>query len=418
MFTEIFGPLSIYPGICIVAIAFLTMHLLGRIEKFKPSDTQYKAIDSLKFFLALIVFISHSSTWYYYLRTGRWTVPPTNLYAQVVHTSIELFFMITAFLLCNKITERKIDWLKLYVGRIVRLFPIYIIAVSVLFFIIGCLSKFRLNEGQSWMSLASQLKKWTMFTIKNDPDINGIENTWIIVCKVMWTLRYEWVFYLSLPIIALLFFKKRPKYILLLISVSLITYMLLYWEFALILYTPFLGGILASLLINTKIITRLSTHWMGSILVLLLLGILVILYQRFNASSYDVIPLMIITSIFVLITHGNTIFGFLSLQLTRKLGQLSYGIYLFHGLLLYTLFKFIVGFDKSASLSNTQHWIYLFLLTPVLISISFFLHIYIEAPALKYTAPITDKLRSVIRLFKHQIIIRWAEMLNVRSRVS
>ncbi|WP_460946692.1 acyltransferase family protein [Spirosoma daeguense] len=403
-------PLSPFPALCIMAISLLTITVISRLTGYKLQKVKYVSFDGLKGYLSVIVFISHSSTWYYFLRTDKWLSPPSNLFAQVGFASIAIFFMITSFLFCNKLMISKTSWISFYVGRIVRLFPLYFISMLVLFLIVAYLTDFTMK--QHWFSIVSQARRWLMFTVKNDPDINGLENTWIIICKVAWTLRYEWLFYILLPIISLVISKDKPNYYILLVSTCTVAYMIYYWGFAFPFFSPFIGGFVATLLSKSESFSKFSTSLTGSIVLISLLILLLGIFALTPSSLFNLVPLSITTIIFSIIVSGNTVFGILSNSSARKLGQVSYGIYLFHGIFFFTLFKLILGYEKSASLPTWQHWSLLFIITPLIITFSYFLHIYIEMPALKFAPLISQKLNERVWGLRQKMRVYWRQALN------
>src|SRR5579862_6911783 len=106
------------PTSCIpVVVAGLTATLLaflvsGRSPPVAGAD-RFLAIDGLRGYLALSVFLHHSCVWYFYLRTGKWELPPSRLYVQLGQSSVALFFMITGFLFYSKLLQarnREFDW--------------------------------------------------------------------------------------------------------------------------------------------------------------------------------------------------------------------------------------------------------------------------------------------------------------------
>src|ERR1700737_3166682 len=115
------GPERIYPVLPIILIALFTLKLVSKIIKITPLAVRNKSIDGLRGYLAFFVFLHHSTMWYFYLRTNNWANPPSNLYRHFGGTSVDIFFMITSFLFFSKLIEAKegyIDWLKLYISRI------------------------------------------------------------------------------------------------------------------------------------------------------------------------------------------------------------------------------------------------------------------------------------------------------------
>lgn len=117
-------------------LALGTVALLNRLS---PSETtqpgRHASIDGLRGHLALAVFIHHGIIWHSYLRTGLWDAPASNLFNQLGQGSVALFFMITAFLFVGKLLDAKgkpIDWGRLYMSRVLRLAPLYLLAMLAL----------------------------------------------------------------------------------------------------------------------------------------------------------------------------------------------------------------------------------------------------------------------------------------------
>jgi hypothetical protein len=137
------------------------------------------------------VFVHHACVWYFHLRTGRWEVPPSALHTQLGQASVVLFFMITGFPFCTKLIDaktRRIDWLGVYVSRVLRLAPLYMVCMSGLFVIVVALSRGTLNQPIG--ALSADVSRWLSFTMLGEPDLNKVERTSLIVAGVTWTLRY------------------------------------------------------------------------------------------------------------------------------------------------------------------------------------------------------------------------------------
>jgi peptidoglycan/LPS O-acetylase OafA/YrhL len=106
---------------------------------------------------------------------------------------------------------------------------------------------------------------------------------------------------------------------------------------------------------------------------------------------------------FTLIIAGNNLFGLLSARPLRRLGDISFSIYLLHPLVLYCTWKFILGMERSKQLSPSEYIGIVFILTPILISIAFFTFRWIESPAIASVNLWTQKIRGFKQLiFKKQ----------------
>ncbi|WP_461076825.1 acyltransferase family protein [Spirosoma flavus] len=413
MINNLFNILSPFPALCIMGISLLTVAILSKVIDYQLQQVKYVTFDSLKGYLSIIVFISHSSTWYYYLRECHWNSPPNNLFAQVGYASIAIFFMITSFLFCNKLISGKIGWLKFYIGRVIRLLPVYSLAILTLCFIVFYLTHFTLNRPLP--VVIKQITIWLMFTIKNDPDINDFENTWQIISRVAWTLRYEWLFYILLPVFGLIISRSKPNYYVILISICTTIYIVSYYlQFDFTYFSPFCGGYIAALSIRSDSFSKFAISKWGTISIIVLLTTLLSIFSFTSSSLFEVLPLTITTVIFSIIVGGNTVLNILTNSIARKLGQISYGIYLFHGIILFCLFRFIIGFEKAATLSSLEHWFYVLLVTPVIITLSFTIHIYVEVPAMESTHIVYKKIYDYIVVTKQKAGYYWNQVLSFK----
>jgi peptidoglycan/LPS O-acetylase OafA/YrhL len=384
------NPVSAWPAIAALVLALVTTLLLVKRFGEAPAAGRFVSIDGVRGFLAFFVFLHHSCIWYFYLRTGKWEVPPSNLYTHFGQSSVALFFMITGFLFYSKLIDgraKKIDWLRLFVSRFLRLAPLYFFVMFLLFAAVFILSKATLNEPVS--KLLFGMIRWLGFTLLGAPDLNGVGSTRTIVADVVWSLPYEWMFYFSLPLMALTVGVLAPfRYL----GFSLIGVALIIW-YPSSNYLPFLGGIIAAILVRFEWICKLSTSKPMSFLALVFLATAV----GFFPSAYAAAPLLLLGGFFAIIACGNTLFGLLKNRVSRTLGEFAYGIYLMHGITLFVTFNFILGLQQSRALSVVQHWTVVAGITPVLIFICFLLFRFIEKPAMQKATSMTIWLRSFSR---------------------
>lgn len=380
-------PVSELPAIAALAVAVTTAFILAKAFGEPTIQGRFATIDGLRGFLAFFVFLHHSCIWYFYLRSEKWEVPPSNLYTHFGQSSVALFFMITGFLFFSKLIEGKsrgIDWERLYVSRFLRLAPLYFFVVFILFLVVSILSNGSLNQPISKLMLG--MLRWLGFTAFGGPNLNGVERTFVIVAGVTWSLPFEWFFYFSLPLLALtLGVKPHAAYICL--GLICVAFAARNPSFH---YLSFAGGIAAALLVRLDFIRRLAVSKISSIIAVFCLVLTVVAYP----SGYGVVPLSLLTVFFILIASGNSLFGFLLSPVSRKLGEFAYGIYLIHGLILFITFNFVLGLPLSRSLSTWQHWAIVVGVTPLLIFMSFLTYTFIEHPAMQKTNAVTAWFRS------------------------
>lgn len=383
------NPVNPFYAVVVLLFAVTTATLIVKRFGVPSKQGRYASIDGLRGYLAIFVFLHHSCIWFFYLKTGRWQVPPSNLYTHFGQSSVAFFFMITGFLFFSKLLDsrtRDVDWAKLFLSRILRLTPLYLFVMVLLFSIIAYLSDWTLNE--PILKVVKDVVKWLGFTVLGAPDINGVENAATIVAGVTWSLKYEWFFYLSLPVIALLV-NIRPPFVLIVLGViSALCIAVTHAE--IIHLVAFLGGMFASILVRWEVFCKLFVRRVFSLIILTCIVISVTVYP----SAYDTVPMLLLSIAFILIACGNNLFGVLDNPVSRTLGEKAYSIYLLHGIVLFVLFNFIIGIGESRLLSPLTHWLLVAGVTPILIVICFFTFRFIERPAMESTNTLINWFRS------------------------
>jgi peptidoglycan/LPS O-acetylase OafA/YrhL len=382
------NPVSPIPAIALLLVALATCSLLVKKFGASPDQGRFTTIDGLRGYLAFFVFLHHSCIWYFYLQTDQWKAPPSNLYTHLGESSVLLFFMITGLLFFSKLIDgrtKRIDWGRLFVSRFLRLVPLYMFLMCLLFLVIAHLSNGALNEPIPKIMMA--VLQWLGFTIFGNPDLNGIEHTSRIISGVTWSLPYEWFFYFSLPILALTVRTRPPlPYII----IGVISAAGLASQLNHMIIAVFFSGIAASLLSRLDSVCQFASRSSSSFITIGCIAVAIILYP----SAHSVVPCILLSVAFVLIASGNSLFGVLVSPVSRILGQYAYGIYLLHGITLFATFTFVLGIPESKALSTTTYWLVVTGITPILIFTCFLTFRYIEHPAMQSTTAVTAWLRS------------------------
>lgn len=386
------GPVSPIPALAALLVAFATGAVITWREGAPPAQGRYSTIDGLRGYLALVVFIYHGCIWYFHLRTGEWQLPSSRFYAHLGSDGVALFFMITGFLFFAKLIDgrtKPIDFGRLLVSRVLRLTPLYLFAVGLLLAIVAWLTSGSLHEPAA--RVAGQTLSWLAFTLPGSPDINGLPLTYRIVAGVTWSLPYEWFFYLALPLLALLVGVRAPVPYLLLSAGSLTGLWL--WQPDPKYLLPFLGGMAAAGLVRWPAFLAFARGTGASLLVLALAGLALTQFP----AGWTPAPLALLAAAFALIAGGNSLFGLLTHPASRTLGEMAYSIYLLHGLVLFTMFTFVIGRDEARQFSALAHWACAIAATPVVILVSHVTYRGIERPAMRATDRVVGWLRSRVR---------------------
>ena len=172
--------------------------------------------------------------------------------------------------------------------------------------------------------------KWGLFI---GGPINEFEYSKHVIAGVDWTLKYEWLFYFCLPVISLVIFRGNFPAVIVVMAACIFLFIKPY-SFSYFTTKYFIlfaiGGIsswIAIQLANKKPLLR--TRFYSSISVFLIAA------SIFYPNTFDVAHIAIISSLFILVAGGCDIFGLLRSKSATLLGEISYSIYLLHGLILY-----------------------------------------------------------------------------------
>lgn len=347
------------------------------------NDSGIKSISGLRALLASIVAFSHLAH-YLYARDNDWIfdkdyfalISQGNFFVNSGKFGVALFFMISAFLfyrwLDNELLSPGELTHKLIKSRVRRIVPMFwfsgLVIVS-----IGWLQGdlvpdlTALKQGLLWLLFVGNYHIGTLMTANVNA---GVE----------WTLRLEWLLYLSIPLIYVLNRVTGGRYKTLLILGSIgvifvIAVALRLWGTAYTDPRPVLGfamGYMAWLYRDRWVQGRNSGKAAGLAIALAVVA----LFFTSNAFFY-LIFLGCLSVVFFIVSSGNAIFGLLENKTLMSVGEVSYSLYLIHGVVLY--------FIKQLPLPTLQHNFVLYTaLSTLFFVVSFYVakltYLYVEKP--------------------------------------
>jgi len=382
---------SILFVIAITALSLFGVHVLNILFKIPLKPVKYQTIDGLRGYLALFVFIHHSILYYYFLRDNNWHIPNSRLFNHFGETSVVLFFMITSFLFTSKLLNQntKMDWISLFTSRILRIYPAFLVLFIIQIILILYLSSFQFSE--SPLKIFKEIIIWLSFSIIDYLPINGCKDTNLMTANVLWTIRYEWVFYFSLPILSQIISRAKPKIWIVLTTGIIMIVIAKFIHLQAVFIYAFVGGVLTALIIKNEFISELTKKSISSFLILVCIIFVVLWFD----TAYDIIPISILTLAFIGIASGNNLFGILTLKTSKLLGQLSYSIYLLHGIILYFTFILIIRPETASILNITNHWLLVAVCSLFTIFLASLCFKWIETPSIKSSKMISEKIKKM-----------------------
>jgi peptidoglycan/LPS O-acetylase OafA/YrhL len=317
-------------------------------------------------------------------------------YTNIGEAGVTLFFMITGYLFWTQIlkAEGRPNFLKLYIGRVFRIVPLYLFLAILVFFAVGILTHWRLQVSPS--KLVRDIFKWLSGGILVANDVNGYAHTDRIAAGVTWTLQFEWYFYASLLLTA--FLARNPVLRILLpiagfLSAGLLT-ALYPTSMNASAAAMFCVGMIAALAKSSATMRHVKApQWAISTMI----AILVTLVLSFSTRVYGIVSIMALGFAFFLVVLDGTIFGLLLTRGARRLGDISYGIYLLQGPVLFLVFwPSVVRADALAS--PWFHWGVVLVAALLLVALATAAHVLIEKPGVGAGRWVASRVLGIRRL--------------------
>lgn len=368
--------------ICIIffwIVAFFSQLCLSKVNFIQRNISLPKRrspIDGLRGYLALLVFIHHFVLTFYWVQHGFWQAPQELYFQNFGKVGVSIFFIITGYLFIGKIIKNDyfINVKDLFLSRFFRVFPLYIFVTSIVFFIAFHVSGYHIKT--SSLDIFNSVVRWLLF---HGNEINGFVNTRRVIAGVDWTLKYEAFFYCLLPFIA---FFLRLNRVFFSFLFSLIVF---YYYFFNVNFLAFNSVYFILFLVGgwVSYYKRQIVEYIPKNVVFDILSVLFFISSVFFLETNSFYQILAITFFFSTIVSGNSIFGLLRADFSLFLGEISYSIYLIHGLILFLIYKLFKIYDLI-NINFTEHLLLSPLVGLSVVLVSTFSYVYIEKKWVSY----------------------------------
>lgn len=327
-------------------------------------------LESLRGLLAMSVFFSHAVVNYFYFQTGRWALAPTTFYAFLGPGPVILFFFLSGYLFWSKcLAQNGIGgYGSFLVGRIRRLVPAYYVSVAMVMFIVLARTRFALTVPLP--TFLGEILRWLVFVPARN--VNGMQRADLIDASVVWTLMFEIVFYLLLPLLFFLF--KGYRIFLYLAIAGAVSWSLA--QCGVVAFTPslalgplskFVAFALNSVfgfgfgigMLVAVLHARSPKRWWQVLRLRRLLPIplfCLVAPVLFNLGAYSAAEFWLLAVVFAFVVAGNDFLGLLSSKPVFLLGTVSYSFYITHGIVLFVLSHLFNRWMPIRTLSSLQYW--------------------------------------------------------------
>ena len=383
--------------------ALLARGLPERAPARSPSSSGVRrnAMTGFRGLLAFGVFMHHAFIWNHFTHGMGWS--DSEHFRQFGESRVVLFFMLTTTLFYGRLIDargRDLDWLKLYVSRLLRIGPAYWLAIGLMFAAVAYVTVHHIDRAGGgvlhfgWPEILQQCAVWVSFSMLGMPSIAGYMDTPMITAAVTWTLPYEVTFYLLLPLLALPLRVKMPSTTLALALAAPIW--LAAWSPVPLLCLPFIGGMGVALLVRMPRVADWLRHRASAALAMAAMTAVIFLFP----TAHALVPMLLLAFAMAVVAADNDLFGLLRWRAPQALGNWAYSLYLLHGILLYTLFMLVLGTGRAAQLTTLQYIGVIAAMTPVVLTCAWASQRWIESPPMRAVPAIVAALRKSMKLLR------------------
>lgn len=344
----------------------------------------FKNLDSLRFLAFLGVFNTHTIL----VSNSFHSSAVTNIIFSALSFSylgVPFFFTLSSFLITYRLLEEyklnnKIKLRRFYIKRGLRIWPIYFLLLLICYIIIPVLFSFLHLEKPTLPNILPFVFFWANFYIIN----NGVN--FITALIVLWSLAIEEQFYIFWGLILKYLRRYLVLVIFILLSLSVIfcyyyLYIMQQKEMNLKIHTlyampNFCFGALIAFVCHSKnksynFFKSLSRYFYGSIyFALVAFNVL----QNFSIIHLDIIIQALFNSIcYALILFDQTfndkrLFNAGNFKVLNYLGRISYGLYIYHLLIISFMIKIFHFFISSQERLTNILYSLISLLTTILVA--------------------------------------------------
>ncbi|HTA83964.1 MAG TPA: acyltransferase [Bacteroidia bacterium] len=320
-------------------------------------SVHYSNLNALRCIAVFIVIIHHIEAYKNMFSIG------SNCHIAIINMGklgVVLFFVLSGFLITNLLlieqkSEENINIVNFYKRRILRIWPLYFFIVTISLFLLPHLlwvPEYDLNEINSHIAIKSIL---FIFLLPNL--VNSLFGA-LHYTGHLWSIGVEEQFYLIWPI-SMKFIKNKTLFIGILSALYImIKYLLIHSNFFVItkywLETPIdclaIGGLFS--LINMKYTSISKIIFKKYIQYPVFIGTTIFMFLGidFGFLQYEVYAIMFGIIISNLALNAKRIMNLEKIKSLNYLGKISYGIYMYHPMVIVFVIDIMLKFQHSNSI--------------------------------------------------------------------
>ena len=232
----------------------------------------------------------------------------------------------------------------------------YLVSLAVIILILLTIARFQLSGQLGHLAFRGVLMLCLGFFGLPQEYINKVPVN-MVNAGVYWTLRYEWMFYIALPLLA--FLLRRDKVFIVFVTLFVVGSVFRPTLPVARLGTFVLGMCAAQLISWRRCSSLLSSRYIAllSVVCLFLVPLTMGYYGADTRQpAWKPVTTLCIGLPFIAVVYGNDFFSLLRLRGAKVLGLISYSVYLLHGIVLFVTMRAIHHWRPINTLSPVEYW--------------------------------------------------------------
>jgi peptidoglycan/LPS O-acetylase OafA/YrhL len=300
---------------------------------------------------------------------GSWQAPKSPLGLLLISGFfVAPFFVLTGMLFGGGLlaTTGKLDTTAFIRRRFFRLVPAYAVSIILIFLAAFYITGFHLHVPLP--KLIKEVVRWSLFDFVRRFDINGLDASQ--AHGILWTLRYEVLFYASLPVLAFAQRRLKSRFVLIAGLALLGVYS---WPFIF-----FTGGVITAAALGWRHPGAARIWQFGSIVSVIILAL--------TASSTDpVLQAILLIPIFAAIALQGRLFRPLQWKPVRFVGEISYSVYVLHSPVIWILFAAFISPAWVQSMNFVERTLVLSVAGMAVLILATLCFMFVERPFIAYS---------------------------------
>ncbi len=317
-------------------------------NKTQEKKVYFSGLNAVRFFAATAVIFHHiEQNKFWFNIPNHWDTPFIDALG---HKAVSLFFVLSGFLITYLLMDevRKTNTVsvkKFYLRRILRIWPLYYLLITIGFFVLPYILDYDLFPQQIQKHFSF---KWFIVYLLLFPNLVRVWGRTMIGLNQSWSIGVEEQFYIIWPLLIKKFKDCILKFLIIFIILKMFLQILLYFIdenlyklFSLLQIEQMAVGAIGAYILfhNKQKLLKIIYHTFTQIIIFV--ALIMIMLSGIHFIGITIIEGVVFT-LFIMNVSVNDNFKFkLENKLFTRLGNISYGIYMYHTMVIALLMNFL-----------------------------------------------------------------------------